>query len=270
MDKSKVDIREHYNRIRKTPKERRNSKVAGIRYANNFIKAVLIRQYAKQDFAVLDFGCGKGGDLKKYDRANIKEYYGLDIAEVSIYDARIRHNNMDNCFRAFFDTADVYANPLNLNKEFELVSSQFSLHYAFQSPDHVKNTVLNVSRHLKIGGFFIFTVPSREEILKRFKDNNLENVYYKIRFHESKPNEYYFTLLGCVNDCIEYFVDLKMISDLFSKVNIKMIRRENFEIFFKENLKRNKELANNMRVKELNKEEMEVISLYEVVVFKKM
>lgn len=270
MRNPKIDIKEHYNRIKKTPKERIRSKVANIRYTNNFIKAVLIRYYVRPGMSVLDIGCGKGGDLKKYDKANIREYYGLDIAEVSIYDARIRHNNMNNCFRAFFDTADVYAEPFDLNKEFDVVSSQFSLHYAFQSPDHVKNTIVNVSKHLKDGGYFISTVPVKDEILRRYRENNLKNKYYKIRYEGGGVNEYFFTLHDCVEDCIEYFVDVDLLSKMFEKYNIKLVRREKFEMFLSHNLNKYAELANNMRVNRLNGEENEVISLYEILVYKKI
>ncbi|KAF9764797.1 mRNA cap guanine-N7 methyltransferase [Nosema granulosis] len=268
MHNPKLDIKEHYNRIKKTPKERIQSKVANIRYTNNFIKAVLIRSYVRPHMLVLDIGCGKGGDLKKFDKAGILEYYGLDIAELSIYDARIRHNNMNNCYRAFFDTADVYAENFELNKEFDIVSCQFSLHYAFQSPEHVKNTVININRHLKAGGYFFFTVPNREEILKRYEENNLENKYYKIRY--TGGQEYFFTLQDCVEDCVEYFVDLDVLSEMFLNYNIKIVRREKFEVFLEHNLKKYSDLANNMRVRELNKEEEEVISLYEIVVYKKI
>ncbi|EEQ82659.1 hypothetical protein NCER_100590 [Vairimorpha ceranae BRL01] len=263
-----MNIKEHYNKLVKNKQDRHKSAVANIRYANNFIKAIFIRMYAKQKMLVLDLGCGKGGDLKKFDNAKISEYYGLDIAEVSVYDARKRHNDSENTFRAYFDNLDVYNTPFDLKKEFDLISCQFSLHYAFSSQKSLEITVRNINKHLRIGGYFIFTVPNKDEILYRYNKGILKNEFYKIRY-DGTGNFYYFTLKDCVNDCIEYFVDMKLLKELLEFYNIKMVRREFFDDFYFRSIAENRELAKRMKCGELRKEEIEVISLYEFCVFKK-
>jgi mRNA (guanine-N7-)-methyltransferase len=263
-----MNIRDHYNKLRKTTKERVQSTVVNIRYANNFIKAVLIRTYVRPNMSVLDLGCGKGGDLIKYNKARISEYYGLDIAELSIYDARLRHNDMSTTFRGYFDYKDVYNEIFDLQKEFDIVSSQFSLHYAFSTDRSLETTVGNINRHLKNNGYFIFTVPNKEEILRRYNQGRISNKFYSIRY-EGFGNEYYFSLKDCVNDCVEYFVDIDKLSNMLSVYNIRLIRREMFNEFYRDSIYSNRELARVMKCKELSYDEMEVISLYEVVVFKR-
>ncbi|WUR04192.1 mRNA cap guanine-N7 methyltransferase [Vairimorpha necatrix] len=263
-----MEIREHYNNLKRKSHVRHDSETANIRYINNFIKAILIRYYVRPKMSILDLGCGRGGDLKKFSASNISEYYGLDISEASVYDARLRHNCGSSDFRCYFDSLDVYNTVFNLKKEFDTISCQFSLHYAFSSVKSCEITVGNINRHLKIGGYFIFTVPNKEEILRRYKEDKLNNKFFRIRY-SGEGNEYYFTLTDCIDDCIEYFVDMKLLISLFDFFNIRLVRRELFDEFYSSAYKFNREMAVRMKCGDLSKEDLEVISLYEVCVFKK-
>lgn len=96
---------------------REKSTIIGLRSCNNWIKAVMIQTYIRRrpnlhwngyspNGRVLDMGCGKGGDIQKWDRANIGEYVGCgesrrggvwdlayraaDVAAGSIEDFRLR------------------------------------------------------------------------------------------------------------------------------------------------------------------------------------
>lgn len=58
---------------------------------------------------VLDIGCGKGGDLQKWQKAKIKEYVALDIATVSVNQARDRWRDLrGDRFEATFAQLDCY------------------------------------------------------------------------------------------------------------------------------------------------------------------
>jgi len=70
--------------------ERRDSPIIGLKNFNNWIKSVLIAKFSRQAFEgapagengrsrgkVLDMGCGKGGDLQKWQKARVREYVGL-------------------------------------------------------------------------------------------------------------------------------------------------------------------------------------------------
>ena len=65
---------------------RKGSTIIGLRSCNNWIKAVMIQLYTRRrpdrpwhgehNGRVLDMGCGKGGDIQKWDLAKIGEYVG--------------------------------------------------------------------------------------------------------------------------------------------------------------------------------------------------
>lgn len=81
--------------------QRQKSPIIGLKNFNNWVKSVLIAQFAhpvlqgdedegkvqrdgKTVFSrnrgggrVLDLGCGKGGDLNKWQKAKVKEYVGI-------------------------------------------------------------------------------------------------------------------------------------------------------------------------------------------------
>lgn len=95
----------HYNKRLNFSREERNySPIIGLKSFNNWIKSVLIAKYARdyhrsqeeqqQDrnangqrggnrrppqsrFRVLDMGCGKGGDLQKWQKAGITDYVAV-------------------------------------------------------------------------------------------------------------------------------------------------------------------------------------------------
>lgn len=67
------------------------SPIIGLKNFNNWVKSILITRFAHPALAaspmnqgkrgsagkVLDMGCGKGGDLSKWNKARIKEYMGI-------------------------------------------------------------------------------------------------------------------------------------------------------------------------------------------------
>ncbi|KAK8965708.1 mRNA cap guanine-N7 methyltransferase 1 [Platanthera guangdongensis] len=86
-------VADHYSaRSNQTLEEREASPIIHLKKLNNWIKSVLIQRYAHKGDAVLDLACGKGGDLIKWDKAQIGYYVGVDIAEGSIRDCRTRYN----------------------------------------------------------------------------------------------------------------------------------------------------------------------------------
>jgi mRNA (guanine-N7-)-methyltransferase len=87
-----------------------------------------------------------------------------DIAQISLNEAMSRHLNlMDPKFEAEFICANPYrdsiSDKLSQVAAFDLVSSQFSFHYCFESKENVEAAFVNIQRHLKKGGLFIATVP---------------------------------------------------------------------------------------------------------------
>jgi hypothetical protein len=95
-------VRQHYNDREDRGREaRQESRIFRLRKFNNWIKSVLIAKFIPErteeqidedrGLFVLDIGCGKGGDLGKWQKQNqVQAYVGVDVAEVSIMHAEQR------------------------------------------------------------------------------------------------------------------------------------------------------------------------------------
>lgn len=269
-------IKRHYNQIpNKSREERKHTMNINIRNANNFIKSCLIKLYVKPRDSVLDIGVGKGGDFKKYQIAKVREVYGLDIANRSILDAlsRARESHID--FKLVLKVKDCFTTEIDLRKKFDVVSIQFSFHYCFAKEQYVDITLDNIGRHLVSNGYVLITIPYKEEILKRAKDDKLSNRFYSIRLkdrcsEEVYGNAYYFTLVDSVNDCVEYLVDMRALTEKAQQRGLKLVQDTPFREFYEENAALYPELCSRLVPKALNREEEEVVSLHHVIVFKKI
>jgi mRNA (guanine-N7-)-methyltransferase len=105
---------------------RKDSVIFGLKAFNNWIKSVLIQKMAYEPLSrssyikqsprgsrlsgrVLDIGVGKGGDLQKWQKARIREYVALDVADVSVEQAKGRWKKMStDKFDAIFAALDCY------------------------------------------------------------------------------------------------------------------------------------------------------------------
>ena len=89
---------------------------------------------------ILDLGCGKGGDLRKWDQQHVSEMVMLDIADVSIQHARSRYTESSLSWDAHFFVGDGFRTPLDqlvpeslLEPMFDVVTMQFCLHYGWDT-----------------------------------------------------------------------------------------------------------------------------------------
>lgn len=223
-------VRQHYNSVPERGREWRktDSKIKGLRSFNNWIKSTVIQKFSPDEeflssktgskewavdaggtFAerkrllVVDLGCGKGGDLGKWQQAPqaVELYVGLDPAEISINQARDRYNTMRNqqrnqrhrrghqLFHAEFFPKDCFgewlgdlriiqdvgidanvgpdANLMNARwggGGFDVVVSMFTMHYAFETEQKARQMLQNVAGALKKGGRFIGVGPNSDVI----------------------------------------------------------------------------------------------------------
>ncbi|KAK5995133.1 mRNA cap guanine-N7 methyltransferase [Cladobotryum mycophilum] len=218
-------VREHYNSVPERGRDwrTRDSKIKGLRVFNNWIKSCIIQRYSPdedhtpgsreqgrssgRELLVLDVGCGKGGDLNKWQQAPqpIQLYVGLDPANVSIEQARDRYRTLSSrggrggrggrnsrpqprLFDARFHVKDCYAetiedveiihqvgfDPSTMNRRgFDVVSMMFSMHYAFESEKNARIMLRNVAGALKKGGRFIGCIPNSDvlgEHVRKFNE----------------------------------------------------------------------------------------------------
>ncbi|XP_066594532.1 mRNA cap guanine-N7 methyltransferase-like isoform X2 [Prorops nasuta] len=259
-------VAEHYNALKEEGLDQRNkSRIVYMRNFNNWIKSMLIGEYVRKvrqniphgsPFLVLDMCCGKGGDLNKWLKGNITHLVCADIADISVEQCEQRYKdiakrNSNNrgflpVFKAEFIAADCtkvrlrtkYKDP---SIQFDLVSCQFAFHYSFESLPQAECMLQNASETLKPGGYFIGTVLDAYDLVSRWQQsdsNKFGNDVYNIEFlcDKEKPPlfgaKYNFHLEGVV-DCPEFLVHLPTLVKLAEKFNLKLVKFERFEDFYK-------------------------------------
>ena len=173
----------------KKMEERETTETYNHRVFNNWVKSVLIDKYTnlvkdtyekdwdeKLKLSVLDIACGKGGDLRKWDLAGTRNYFGVDIAYKAIQDAQSRKMQSFRRFCTTFiqqdagcPTEEFFAD-IQENMYFDVVSIQFAMHYMFESEEKVRNFLQNVASRLNNGGYFICSHPDSNVIVKKLRE----------------------------------------------------------------------------------------------------
>ncbi|KAI9742979.1 MAG: mRNA cap guanine-N7 methyltransferase [Claussenomyces sp. TS43310] len=228
-------VRQHYNAVPERGQvwRKTDSRIKGLRSFNNWVKSTIIQKFSpNEDYTpgaqesggmtfpgnprdkglfVLDMGCGKGGDLGKWQSAPqpVELYIGLDPADVSIEQARERYRQMKNrgrggrggyhsrpsprLFRGEFIVQDCYGesidkvslvNEIGFDSSggpsrfggggFDVVSMMFCMHYAFESEEKARGMLRNVAGALKKGGRLIGCIPNSDVLSERVRNFNAE------------------------------------------------------------------------------------------------
>ncbi|KAI5124500.1 hypothetical protein M0805_003025 [Coniferiporia weirii] len=272
--------------------QRQQSPIIGLKNFNNWVKSVIIARFAhpvlrgdegvdekrgkggsngKFQFSgaggkVLDMGCGKGGDLNKWQKARVRDYVGVDIAAVSIEQARSRYlssaagthsSKVASRYNAFFAALDCYSDPLNKNPDmplppqaapFDIVSMQFCMHYAFESERKARVMLENVTRYLRKGGRFIGTIPNDRLLLQRLdaippdrdpSDLSFGNAVYRIKFDNRNRSSmfgirYSFFLQDAVEDVPEYIVQWDNFIQLAADYHLRLLYKAEFHDVYAE------------------------------------
>lgn len=259
-------VREFYNTqtFNSRQNKRTESPIYRLRSFNNCIKYILINKYGKPNGSVLELGCGKGGDLAKWGMIGTNQYVGIDLSDESIREAIKRYKHGKYNFQAVFATGDAFKTEIpeilqnfNLeevsNLQFDNVSMQFCMHYAFSNEESVESMLTNVSKSLKVGGMFIGTIPSSDYIKWRIKklkqgEKGWGNSIYSVTFPDlecydkeknsfTKPfgNVYNYFLKDAVENVPEYIVPFEKFRSMCEDYGLELRYKRNFfEMFNKE------------------------------------
>ncbi|KAF2194142.1 guanine-N(7)-methyltransferase [Zopfia rhizophila CBS 207.26] len=193
-------VKQHYNMVPERGREWRktDSKIKGLRSFNNWVKSSTIQKFTgdERHIKVLDIGCGKGGDLQKWQSSRkVELYVGADPANISITQAKERYEQMrrklrrgQHIFHAEFYTKDCFGEWLGevpIIKEvgidptvgpgnaasqrwggggFDMVTMMFCMHYAFESEEKARGMLRNVAGSLRKGGRFIGCIPNSDVV----------------------------------------------------------------------------------------------------------
>ncbi|KFK36597.1 hypothetical protein AALP_AA4G144400 [Arabis alpina] len=213
-------VADHYSRRRnQTLEEREASPIIHLKKLNNWIKSVLIQLYTRPDDSVLDLACGKGGDLNKWDKAQIGYYVGIDIAQGSIQDCRTRFDGKKLSFPSRLLCADCFEVELDKvlqeDAPFDICSCQFAMHYSWSTEARARRALANVSALLRPG----------EYSQKKFKTSSPFGI------------EYMFHLEDAV-DCPEWIVPFNVFNSLAQEYDLELVFVKNSHEFVHEYMKK--------------------------------
>ncbi|KAJ3309540.1 hypothetical protein HDU76_003579 [Blyttiomyces sp. JEL0837] len=242
-----LKVADHYNARPQVGREKRKESVIyHMKNLNNWIKSVLIAKFVRPGDCVLDFCCGKGGDLLKWSKSRISRLVGVDIASVSIEHASQRYREGRFKFSAEFYSLDCFQKPLSTvipaGTKFDFISCQFALHYCAESEDRVKMAVENISSSLRSGGYFVATVPNAYRIVQKLMAaEGLEfgNSIYNIKFQTKTSfptfgHKYNFELADAIDDCPEYLFHLPSFLKEAEQKGLRLVFRKEFHEFLQE------------------------------------
>lgn len=163
---------------------------------HNFIKTSLIRKYGYNK-AFIDFTCGQGADIRKWNDAKLKAVIGLDKNEENIKKLLARGNiNVPHLFSNFESNLPLFSNEglpigdnwklseLNVSiqdfsnfferyKPFETSSAFFSIHYFFNSLENLRGLLWNVNKSMSDGGHFLVTCIDGKKLYDFFDKKEL-------------------------------------------------------------------------------------------------
>ena len=245
------------------------------KFHNQYVKTKLIESVSVSKTSrfkgeLLDLSSGKGGDLPKWKRAKFKKVIGLDIDKEGIRYAMEFYKTYPkpkpNVYYVWADSSKLIfpkqeagmddMNKLRLaeyipkKESFDVVSSQFSLHYFFESKKKLENLLQNVSDNLKKGGYYIGTCFDGKRVFEALgSERKIEGMLgddviwsitkrYRIKkFVESKPHlgvkiDVYVASIGSSH--IEYLVNFKYLEKMALKYKLKLVKIEPFGELYKQ------------------------------------
>ncbi|KAJ3105836.1 mRNA cap guanine-N7 methyltransferase [Phlyctochytrium planicorne] len=282
-------VASHYNaRPQVNVEKRQESIILQMKNFNNWIKSLLIGRYTRRGDRVLDFCCGKGGDLLKWIKADVGDLVGVDIADISISHAKERYSEKRTRFRANFFAMDCFKEDLSSRIDagtvFDIVSCQFALHYCALDEASTRKALENVTKFLRPGGHFIGTIPDANRIMKRLREseygsfgNSIYSIVFDSKEHDSVfGHKYVFELADAIDSCPEYLLHFPTLVRIAAEYGLRPVFRKGFHEMFVDEIKDPKNLSLLYRMSVVNEigtispHEWEAIGIYMAFAFEKV
>lgn len=169
-----------------------------LRKFHNYVKFKLLENYCDCNSTVLDIGCGRGGDMHKWQRLGIKKVVGIDINKNYVFDAMRRYKNMktENSeidYSFYFTTQrHIFIEFLkfkNLQLIYNSISCMFAFHYFFENESSINKIFEQISSSLEKDGYFFGTVMDGNTVSKLIENTEIYNtnaMFLKKEYNEKK------------------------------------------------------------------------------------
>jgi len=229
-------------------------------FHNLIVKMNLIKEVSPKEGGgkLLDLACGKGGDLSKWTNAKYKEVVSIDIDKKCIEYAEkyyLDYKNVNkpevefvwgDTSKLIFPSYKVAMNEDNKLKikrlipskyKFDVVSSQFCLHYYFEDEIKLRTLLQNINDNLKIGGYFIGTCFDGERVMEALKKKTLiegktdnDKVLWKIeKMYKGTSKSPYGKEINVYvssidNEHKEYLVNFKFLDDIMEEYGMDKVK----------------------------------------------
>jgi hypothetical protein len=168
-----------------------------MRFFHNRVKETLYDTYTRDTNYLLELSSGKGGDLNKWVKNNIKVVNGYDISKkniqecVSRYKELLKKTNKHIDYHFFqqdltdLNSPIVIASQLLNDNLYDNVFCNFAIHYYFEKQESLDNIIHILDVSLKNKGHFVVTFMDSKQVSKLLKDkdsiyktDNNQVVYY--------------------------------------------------------------------------------------------
>ncbi|KAG1676935.1 hypothetical protein FOA52_014811 [Chlamydomonas sp. UWO 241] len=178
---NREQVRQHYNQhanqhanFQEAMDNRRKGRAVALKEFHNDIKRIMIKRFASNADALLDLCCGRGGDIIKWFKANVRYVKGVDISEGEVLEAskRFEEQKSKMAYRnaklfAEFEVCDALGTAeWTDGQEYDVVTCMFAMHYFFEEEEALKVFLHNVALNLKPGGIFMGTIPCGTRVLQ--------------------------------------------------------------------------------------------------------
>ena len=253
---------------KRTLSERKASPLEKVFKFNSFVKANLITNYVAERSTVLDLGCGKGGDLSKFSRKNLNSYTGIDFSEDCICEAKRRLKRIHEAKHFTFIVDDCYEDEVKSWGTYDVITSFFSFHFAFQNVEIAKRAIKNVHSNLVRGGKFIAILPNKVKMIEAAA-SQVKNPLFRIENYDG-GNRYEFSFTdGSINQMPEYLLDEVLFMHECNEIGLVPVFIKSALYYGEERLLEDPGLAGKMHVEDLSADEKQVVDLYNVVCLEK-
>ena len=198
---------------------------------HNKLKSILL-SYALQRVEcrrLVDFACGKGGDLNKYAaQCPQAQITCIDQSKNSLQVLTNRSKQINILIDKVIenDAATAHIDQAS----YDVAVLNFALHYFCDTRSHAFNMIQNVAQSLRVGGIFLGTCIDYRMLKHRHRHIKCTSLLTRDLEKNPWSRKYRFTLDGCVvaDEYVVYFPEIIRIAH---SLNLHLVKKQSFNGF---------------------------------------